>query len=162
MAHKTLIGGTAYEIKGGKTLVNGTAYKIKGGKTLVGGTAYDVSFAPKIVTVTLVYGTLTTSTMKVTIDDTEYGNKVVFGSGDNQLELQVPIGQIKCRGSMSFTYLNSGMRIIVNGEIVAEAIKPSAMNQLPTSCSYYYTLRGNVQIAWSLVDKYETLTITEE
>lgn len=44
MAHKTLVGGTAYEISGGKTLVGGTAYSIKNGKTLVGGTAYDISF----------------------------------------------------------------------------------------------------------------------
>lgn len=44
MAHKTLIGGTAYEIGGGKTLVNGTAYSIDKGKTLVGGTAYEVGF----------------------------------------------------------------------------------------------------------------------
>ena len=45
MAHKTLIGGTAYEISGGKTLVDGTAYSIKNGKTLVGGTVYEVGFA---------------------------------------------------------------------------------------------------------------------
>lgn len=44
MAHKTLIGGTAYEISGGKTLVDGTAYSIKNGKTLVDGTAYEVGF----------------------------------------------------------------------------------------------------------------------
>lgn len=44
MAHKTLIGGTAYEIKGGKTLIDGTGHEIKSGKTLVGGTAYNVSF----------------------------------------------------------------------------------------------------------------------
>lgn len=43
MAHKTLIGGTAYEIKGGRTLVGGTGYDIKSGRTLVGGTGYDVS-----------------------------------------------------------------------------------------------------------------------
>ena len=29
MAHKTLIGGTAYEIKGGRTLVGGTGYDVK-------------------------------------------------------------------------------------------------------------------------------------
>lgn len=45
MAHKTLIGGTAYEIGGGKTLVNGTAYSIDKGKTLVGGTVYSISFS---------------------------------------------------------------------------------------------------------------------
>lgn len=44
MAGKTLIGGTAYEIKGGRTLVNGTAYGISGGKTLVNGTAYGIHF----------------------------------------------------------------------------------------------------------------------
>lgn len=48
MAHKTLIGGTAYEIKGGKTLIGGTGYEIKGGKTLVGGTGYNVKFGTPI------------------------------------------------------------------------------------------------------------------
>lgn len=53
MAHKTLIGGTAYEISGGKTLVNGTAYSIKNGKTLVDGTAYEVGFRPAVATITI-------------------------------------------------------------------------------------------------------------
>lgn len=44
MAHKTLIGGTAYEISGGKALVNGTAYSIKNGNTLVDGTVWVVAF----------------------------------------------------------------------------------------------------------------------
>lgn len=48
MAHKTLIGGTSYEISGGKTLVGGTAYSISGGKTLVGGTAYGIGFGTPI------------------------------------------------------------------------------------------------------------------
>ena len=59
MAHKTLIGGTAYEITGGKTLVNGTAYSIDKGKTLVGGTAYEVAFGPKL-NVLYDFGALTT------------------------------------------------------------------------------------------------------
>ena len=44
MAHKILIGGTAYEVKGGKCLVNGTAYSVKKGRTLIGGTGYDITF----------------------------------------------------------------------------------------------------------------------
>lgn len=44
MAHKTLVGGTAYNISGGKSMVSGTAYNIKGGKTLVGGTGYNIGF----------------------------------------------------------------------------------------------------------------------
>lgn len=43
-AHKTLVNGTAYTVKGGKCLVNGTVYSIKKGRTLIGGTGYDVTF----------------------------------------------------------------------------------------------------------------------
>lgn len=42
--HKTLVNGTAYEVKGGKCLVNGTVYSIKKGRTLIGGTGYDIKF----------------------------------------------------------------------------------------------------------------------
>ena len=48
MAHKTLVNGTAYEVKGGKCLVNGTSYDIKKGRTLIGGTGYDITFGPVI------------------------------------------------------------------------------------------------------------------
>lgn len=43
---KTLVNGTAYDVKGGKCLVNGTAYSIKKGRTLINGTGYDITFAP--------------------------------------------------------------------------------------------------------------------
>jgi hypothetical protein len=45
-AHKTLINGTAYTVKGGKCLVNGTVYNILKGRTLIGGTGYDINFEP--------------------------------------------------------------------------------------------------------------------
>ena len=51
MAHKTLVNGTTYEVKGGKCLVNGTSYDIKKGRTLIGGTGYDITFAPPIMLV---------------------------------------------------------------------------------------------------------------
>ena len=47
MAHKTLIGGTAYNIVGGKSLVSGTAYNIKKGGTRVNGTGYNINFIPE-------------------------------------------------------------------------------------------------------------------
>lgn len=50
MAHKTKVGGTAYDISGGRTLVGGTGYSISKGRTLVGGTGYDISFFPPIGT----------------------------------------------------------------------------------------------------------------
>lgn len=49
MAHKTKIGGTNYEVSGGKTRVNGTNYGIAGGRTKVGGTNYGISFGPPIL-----------------------------------------------------------------------------------------------------------------
>ena len=46
MAHKTIVNGTVYDVKGGKCLVNGTSYDIKKGRTLINGTGYDITFAP--------------------------------------------------------------------------------------------------------------------
>lgn len=43
-AHKTLINGTAYEVKGGKCMVNGTVYSILKGRTLINGTGWDITF----------------------------------------------------------------------------------------------------------------------
>ena len=45
-AHKTLVNGTVYTVKGGKCMVNGTVYSIKKGRTLIGGTGYDINFEP--------------------------------------------------------------------------------------------------------------------
>ena len=48
MAHKTIAGGTAYAIKGGKTMVGGTSFGVKKGKTMVDGTVYEVGFGQAI------------------------------------------------------------------------------------------------------------------
>lgn len=45
-AHKTLINGTSYTVKGGKCMVNGTVYNILKGRTLIDGTGYDITFKP--------------------------------------------------------------------------------------------------------------------
>lgn len=42
--HKTLVGGTAYTVKGGKCMVNGTVYNILKGRTLIDGTGWDITF----------------------------------------------------------------------------------------------------------------------
>lgn len=44
-AHKTIINGTAYEVKGGKCMVNGTVYNILKGRTLIDGTGYDIALS---------------------------------------------------------------------------------------------------------------------
>lgn len=47
-AHKTLVGGTAYTVKGGKCMVNGTVYNILKGRTLIDGTGWDITFPSAI------------------------------------------------------------------------------------------------------------------
>jgi hypothetical protein len=47
MGQRTLIGGTAYTIVGGKAMVNSTVYNIKEGKTLINSTAYKIDFTPE-------------------------------------------------------------------------------------------------------------------
>lgn len=49
MAHRTLIGGTGYDISGGRDLIGGTGYGKKKGRVLVNGTGYDVPFSSGFV-----------------------------------------------------------------------------------------------------------------
>ena len=47
--HKTLVGGTAYTVKGGKCMVNGTVYNILKGRTLIDGTGWDITLPAPLV-----------------------------------------------------------------------------------------------------------------
>lgn len=44
MGHKTLIGGTSYDVSKGKVMIGGTSYSIKNGILLKDGTQYGVNF----------------------------------------------------------------------------------------------------------------------
>ena len=48
MSNRTLINGTAYDIKSGSVLIEGTGYAIQKGRTLINGTGYDISIAQKL------------------------------------------------------------------------------------------------------------------
>lgn len=48
MAHKTLIGGTNYEITGGNVLIDSTNYEISSGKTLINGASYKISLGTPV------------------------------------------------------------------------------------------------------------------
>jgi hypothetical protein len=133
MAHKTLIGGTAYEISGGKTLIGGTAYSIKNGKTLVGGTAYEVEFGEKVI-VKIVPGTVKNSNIntfnadlcRVTI------NGVVY-DGSSTVEVAVAVGTvIEC-------YINGN----TNGSVYVG--DTSVLNV--TTGKYNHTVTADCQIA---------------
>ena len=56
MAHKTLISGTAYAVKGGRELIGGTGYAKKKGRVLVNGTGYDIPFSSGIPLSTVALG----------------------------------------------------------------------------------------------------------
>ena len=91
--HKTLVNGTAYDVKGGKCLVNGTVYNILKGRTLIGGTGYDINFEPDVSLTwyfnqTLSIPVSTTSTTFSTRAHYEGGSKTITGiqiinRGDN-------------------------------------------------------------------------------
>lgn len=73
MAHKTLIDGTAYAVKGGRDLIAGTGYAKKQGKTLIAGTARDIVLKKtEYVTVTIVKGGSGPNTNQVKYNGTLY------------------------------------------------------------------------------------------
>lgn len=111
MAHKTFIGGTTYEIKGGRTLVNGTGYDIKGGKTLVGGTGYDVGFGePVTLNIFELQHYPIGDRAYVMIDGIKYTG--------TQLGLQLVVGQVVQIGISAQAAVSS---IKIGGETVAQA-----------------------------------------
>ena len=106
MAHKTLIDGTAYEVKGGKTLVAGTAYSIQKGRTLVDGTGYDVLFGSSVAQV-LIFGTGSSNRGYVTVNDTKYteGDAAIEVNAGDSITFMVGADDSAKTGS-----------VIINGE----------------------------------------------
>lgn len=49
MGHKSLVGGTSYDISCGRTIIDGTGYDISGGKTFVSGAGYDILFKKELI-----------------------------------------------------------------------------------------------------------------
>lgn len=147
MAHKTLVGGTAYEIKGGKTLIGGTAYSIKNGKTLVDGTVYGISFA-EMATVIItrppgfVVANHSADYARVTVDGQVY-------DGSNTVELSVPVGAIiQCD-------------IVKSGNYGYIALNRTVVD----STSYNHVVVSNCTVEVSCLltsDKFGLITITEE
>lgn len=90
MAHKTLIGGTAYDTKGGRALVGGTVYEIKKGRTLVGGTGYDVGFKGDPIPVYL--DGYTDGFGYVVINGVKYSSGVGTGTTDGGTTVYVYVG----------------------------------------------------------------------
>ena len=156
MAHKTLIGGTAYEIDGGKAMVDGTVYEIDHGVANVDGTAYEVGFGPATVTLTI---------------DTVFGNEIYVGvnnfistscryttpTGENGTltskgDYEFPIGTTICI-EMEYGYQKIGMAVYLNDEQVAYS-----NNYL----SYEHTLTTNTVVSGMIDYMGGRYYITEE
>lgn len=148
MAHKNLVGGTAYDTKGGRCLVDGTAYSVKKGRTLVGGTGYNVSFS-KMCTVTITKSGARSGMAYVEIDDTQYSTATT---------LEVPSGTVmRCTVKGSDTVSGSSYAeafVKVNGTTVVSGTRTH---------TYDYTINGDIGVALygQNIACYGSVTITE-
>lgn len=127
MAHKTLISGTAYAVKGGRDLIAGTGYAKKQGKTLIDGTAYKIGFRHScIIEITAVNAN---SLATVTINGTKYKAAAT---------LEVESGtEIECLAEGT---RDTKGKITVDGNVVAQA------TGLDTSADYTYLVETDTQI----------------
>ena len=107
MAHKTLISGTAYAVKGGRDLIAGTGYAKKPGKTRIDGTAYKIGFGRScIIEITAASGN---GSATVTINGITYRAAAT---------LEVESGtEIECLAAGG---INSFGKITVSGNVVAQ------------------------------------------
>lgn len=139
MGHKTLIGGTAYEISGGKTLVGGTAYSIDKGKTLIDGTAYTIPFT---VTITV---TGTGAMNKVYI---VHGSSIYYNPTTITANVGDPIGCYvrDCRGSASTITLN-GTKVGGNDSAYQyNVVSDATINLYDSKSSNMYNRIGKITI----------------
>jgi len=134
MAHKTLVGGTAYEVSGGKTLVDGTGYEIAKGRTLVGGTGYDIPFTKSyLVRITGGWDIQAGSTCYVMIGGVTY---------NTDQELWVEEGTsivVYCGGTER---LGSGNIRVISTDNGAQSV---ATATYPSKASYDYTKLFNAE-----------------
>ena len=144
MGHKTLIGGTSYEIGGGKTMVGGTAYSIDKGKTMSNGTVYEIAFKPSKITVNISgkgQGTLCCAV----INGTRYSSATTL-----ELEAGTSI-EIVSSSSSSTGRRNS--KVYLNGTLVASGTTSGASYTFtPDAATVNITLSYNTTSVGSSVN----------
>ena len=148
MAHKNMVGGTAYDTKGGRCLVGGTGYAVKKGRTLVDGTGYDVNFIEKFNLTITSTGSSYPDCATVTVDG------VVYKRDASTHVLEVAEGTVI---SCSATNLGDGSTlsyIYLNGEVVKKF-------NTPTTATYEHTVTSNVSVSLETVSGNGTVRIVE-
>lgn len=135
MAHKTLIGGTVYEIGGGKDLIGGTVYEKDHGKTLVGGTAYEVGFVENL-TVTMTQANPSNVTAYISWDG---------GSASEPETYQVPAGtEMRARINHKGNLTDVHPYIIFNGTSVGTSGSEGSYYDPTYFASYDFTLTKDI------------------
>lgn len=133
MAHKTLIDGTAYEIKGGRDLIDGTGYDKKQGKALVDGTARAITFAPTEYVLTISGGSTVSNGAYVI-----YGGKK-YASGT----LHIPAGG-NVRVIVGYYQVNNANVTLIGAGTLKKLNSSGASEN-----RYEYTPAGNATIKFS-------------
>lgn len=162
MAHKTKIGSTTYEIKGGKCNVGGTAYSIKNGKTKVGGTAYTIDFVSgalgEIPVGTIVYLNENGSSVPFYVAKHNYESGL-NGSGRTLL-VRKAISQLGAWNSAAYnTYASGTMDTWFNS-----TYKPkldSAVQTAMSTTTFYYTVGNKNATKTTLSRSVFALSMTE-
>lgn len=132
MAHKTLIDGTAYAVKGGRDLIGGTGYDKKQGKALVDGTARTITFAPTEYVLTISDGSTSQTGAYV-----EYG-EMKHASGT----LHIPVGG-KVRVIVGYSRMNAA-EVTLTGAGTLKGLGSSGAAK-----RYEYTPASNATIKFS-------------
>jgi hypothetical protein len=120
LAHKTKIGGTAYEIGSGKVLVGGTGYSIDKGRTKVDGTGYDIAFGTQIGSLEIGASVF----LNVGGNPTEFlvinqgAPSSRYRNADGTWLLMKDIYERRNWGSTTNDYENSGIHAYLNGDFL--------------------------------------------
>lgn len=136
MAHKTLLGGTAYTVAGGRDLIDGVSYTKKQGKTCIDGTERTIGFGVnKSVFANNEWSEIITACHSNTVPDTwAVGNSkmMTIGGVDYQIDII---------GKQHATDTYRDISDDVNGTVAPLTFQLHGL--LPTSMKYYNTLESN-------------------
>lgn len=138
MGQKVEVGGTGYDLKGGKPLIGGTAYTIKKGRTLKDGTGYDVKLAKDTYTVTF--------TFENQSYESEYPDGYAELYYDSEKIERGTVFEVRKGSSVTFKsksgYLYSYIWLSVDGGSMEAVAEDASYGE----ASYNYVISGNCSI----------------
>ena len=148
MAHKTLIDGTAYEIKGGRDLIGGTSYSKKNGKVLIDGTAYDIPLSKGIPLKTITPGTilmLNESGSPVPFYIAEHDYESGLNGAGRTLVVRKDCYDMRVFSSSNNAYANSALDSWLCG-IYLKLLDADIQSAIGTTKFYYTPGNGNATV----------------